>query len=284
MKLLTLNTHSLADGDGQKEIKLLCDFIAKELPDVIALQEVNQSTLQKDADIDHISKLYRAAATARPVRLKKDNFVLRLVWELALIGEKYYFSWLPIKVGYGRFDEGLAILAREPIYTALGFYISKITDYENHKTRMALLVTFENSNVSICNIHASRSDDPDEPFYDQWKRLIPQISAEKRVILMGDFNNPADERGGGYDRIIESGFYDMYELAISRRGKDTVCGAIDGWRDVGELGEGQRIDFILADFVPDGRIFYRTVLDGKDGEVISDHFGVLVEIDERFNG
>ena len=43
MKLLTLNTHSLVEPDYEAKRETFVDFIAKEQPDVFALQEVNQT-------------------------------------------------------------------------------------------------------------------------------------------------------------------------------------------------------------------------------------------------
>ena len=43
MKLLTLNTHSLIEPDYEAKRKIFVDFIAKEQPEVFALQEVNQT-------------------------------------------------------------------------------------------------------------------------------------------------------------------------------------------------------------------------------------------------
>ena len=45
MRLLTLNTHSLVEPDYEAKRKFFVDFIAKEQPDVFALQEVNQTAL-----------------------------------------------------------------------------------------------------------------------------------------------------------------------------------------------------------------------------------------------
>ena len=43
MKLLTLNTHSLIEPDYEAKRKNFVDFIAREQPEVFALQEVNQT-------------------------------------------------------------------------------------------------------------------------------------------------------------------------------------------------------------------------------------------------
>lgn len=43
MKLLTLNTHSLIIPEYEAKREIFVDFIAKEQPEVFALQEVNQT-------------------------------------------------------------------------------------------------------------------------------------------------------------------------------------------------------------------------------------------------
>ena len=43
MKLLTLNTHSLIIPEHEVKREIFADFIAKEQPEVFALQEVNQT-------------------------------------------------------------------------------------------------------------------------------------------------------------------------------------------------------------------------------------------------
>lgn len=42
MKLLTLNTHSLAEPGYEEKLLLFAEMIQKEQPEVFALQEVNQ--------------------------------------------------------------------------------------------------------------------------------------------------------------------------------------------------------------------------------------------------
>ena len=60
MKLLTLNTHSLIEPEYEAKREIFVEFIAKEQPDVFALQEVNQKPPHRSW------KLSRRAT--RPVR------------------------------------------------------------------------------------------------------------------------------------------------------------------------------------------------------------------------
>lgn len=43
MKLITLNTHSITEPNYYEKMLILANAIATELPDVVALQEVNQT-------------------------------------------------------------------------------------------------------------------------------------------------------------------------------------------------------------------------------------------------
>ncbi len=281
IKLLTYNTHSLHTEDGERDMQTLCDLLLSERPHILALQEVNQSENGRAADTDHTDGYFRAVSCTCPKQMKEDNFALELYWRMAQMGVSYHFTWLPVKRGYGRFDEGLALFSKEPIRSACGFYISKIRDYENWKTRMALLVQLKDSGLYICNTHTSRYDDREEPFFFQWKELNATLPNRDRLFLLGDLNNPAEVRGEGYDRIAESGYFDLYKLADIREGGGaTAIGEIDGWRDKKTPQSGIRIDLVLSGFYPKAeRITYTRVLDGERGGVASDHYGVMVNIE-----
>ena len=70
MKLLTLNTHSLIEPEYEAKREIFVEFIAKEQPDVFALQEVNQTAAAPEL------KAVPAGYTSCPgntVPLKADN-------------------------------------------------------------------------------------------------------------------------------------------------------------------------------------------------------------------
>lgn len=89
---------------------------------------------------------------------------------------------------------------------------------------------------------------------------------------MGDFNSPDSVREQGYDLMVSSGWHDT----AAGFGGVTVPQAIDGWRDRPGAEEGMRIDYIWCSQAVDVRNV-RVVLNGLDGDVMSDHFGVLVD-------
>ena len=71
MKLLTLNTHSLIEPEYEAKREIFVEFIAKEQPDVFALQEVNQTAAAPElkavpAGYNVLSGQHRAAESRQP--------------------------------------------------------------------------------------------------------------------------------------------------------------------------------------------------------------------------
>ena len=157
MKLLTFNTHSLVEGRGEEQISVLADAILSEGFDVVALQEVNQP---KDR-----------APISEGASVKQGNFAAEVIEKLGEAGEKYHFSYLPIKLGYEKYDEGLAFLCRAPIIETRSILLSKPRSYIDWKKRMALGIRCEGSDEWFWNLHMSWWEDADEPFGAQWVRL-----------------------------------------------------------------------------------------------------------------
>ena len=50
MKILTLNTHSLVEENYRVKTEIFIDTVLRERPDVIALQEVNQTIAEPAAE------------------------------------------------------------------------------------------------------------------------------------------------------------------------------------------------------------------------------------------
>ena len=93
---------------------------------------------------------------------------------------------------------------------------------------------------------------------------------------MGDFNNPAEVRGEGYDMIQSSGWRDSYTEAYVKDNGITVHKKIAGWE--GNTG-GIRIDHLWhnrAYSVERSLV----VCNGAWYPVVSDHFGVMTEYSE----
>ena len=262
MKLLTLNTHSLIEQNYPHKLRLFCDKISRMLPDIIALQEVNQtrnSPVVSEMEYDNFSSLVR-----------KDNHALNVVRSLEDMGIKYHWCYMPVKVGYDVYDEGLAVLSRYPIISAREILLSKDDDYNNWRTRKALLVRTQNRSIgTVCNVHMGWWDDEADPFRDQWERLCKNLPGGT-MWLMGDFNCPDTKREEGYDLIRKCGYTDLYRCVSDDDGA-TVPGCIDGWRS----SAPKRIDYIWCNRQP---VVHSCEVCFSEAAV-SDHYGVCAKVE-----
>lgn len=277
MKLLTLNTHSLIEGRGAEQASVLAKAILAEQFDVVALQEVNQECNAKPLG-KHAMEYFAQCSEDVPVR--EGNFAYEVMKCLFSSGVCYYGGYLPVKKGYGKYDEGLAFLCRSPMVAWESAPLSLGRSYDDWKTRSMLAVRCEGRTDWFFNLHLGWWDDMEEPFVAQWKRLLPHLLEKDRYWLMGDFNNPAEVRGEGYDLLCESGLFDAYEMACRRRGCGTARAKIDGW-----CGRKMAYDWLRIDqiFCNQSRpvVCYETLFDGKNYSEISDHLGVAVTVSEN---
>ncbi len=264
MKLMTLNSHSLEEPDYENKLLAFVNAVVREAPEVIALQEVNQ--------------LAGEITDSPPVRT--DNHAFRAAGLLSQRGLHYHWTWLPCKVGYGRYDEGLALFSRRPILKIHQFYISGTRDYTDWKTRKILGITVDTgqSLQHFFTVHMGWWEDEQEPFARQWQRIEEGLTGlpEGQIWLMGDFNSPAHIPGQGYDLIRSRGWFDTWQLAAHRDSGITVDRAIDGWKQY-PSPSGMRIDYIWTNLnipVQNSQVIFN----GKNEPVISDHFGVMAEI------
>ena len=255
MKLLTINTHSIIEENYNEKCKIFADTINRIKPDIIAMQEVNQS---KDSKIAFGYD-----------KIKDDNHALKISNML----NGYHLSWLGVKIGYKIFEEGLAILSKEPVTDVSNLLLSDIYDYNNWKTRKAQIARI--GNMIICNVHMGWWDDLEEPFSRQFDRLDKYLSNfSDTIFLMGDFNSPADEKGKGYDMVLSRGWFDTYSLAKNKDKGFTVTGEIAGWE---ENRDSKRIDYIFTNKKINVKSS-KVIFNGENEEIISDHSGVIIEI------
>ena len=276
MRLLTLNAHSLQGEDPQGNLEGFVRTALELRPDVIALQEVNQ--LRTAAPMDAAGREGYVPAPGH-IPLRRGNYAGEAARLFREAGAACSWTWLPVKLGYGKFDEGLAVLSLSgPVAATETLLVSARDDYADWRTRKVLGARLEGRPDWFYSVHLGWWGDED-PFRDQWARLEAGV-AERRargpVWLLGDFNAPAHVRGQGYDLVRGSGWQDAYRLARVRDGGVTVRGPIDGWED---QAEGLRIDYIWrSEALPVARS--RVVFNGAGGPVVSDHFGVLAETEE----
>lgn len=291
MKILTLNTHSIMEAGYEEKLIKFVEMVKEVSPDLFALQEVNQSLAMPEA-VDAPETGYVACkpcagdsaggASKQNVPVRTDNHAYRVAKLLQEAGEQYYWTWLPIKIGYGIMDEGVAIFSKTKIENTDQFFISSSRNYCNWKTRK--LLGIYTKEMWFYSVHMGWWEDEEEPFSKQWDRVVEQFRNMKQTcFVMGDFNSPADKQQEGYDYVIRSGWLDTWQLAEKKDAGITVGGIIDGWRDKenvtsGPSKPGMRIDYIFCNrkvSVKNSQV----VFNGMNYDVVSDHYGVLVEVE-----
>lgn len=262
MKLLTLNCHSWQEENQIEKIRHLAKTIQEEDYDVIALQEVSQSIKAQNVCGNK----------------KKDNYGLVLLAELEKLGlRNYNIVWDFSHIGYDIYEEGLAIITKHPIVKQNSFFISESKDISYWKARKIVSVTisYKGKNITLYSCHLGWWNDEEEPFQDQVDCLIKNVNGNELSFLMGDFNNNARLQGEGYDYLMQKGLYDTYELALKKDEGTTVQGKIAGWD---ENKQNLRIDLILSN-KPTTVLSSKVIFNGVNRNVISDHFGVEVQLD-----
>ena len=274
MRLLTLNTHSLLEENYGQKLKEFITTVARELPDVIALQEVNQ--IQDATAVSH-NRLEGYVSCEPSATVREGNHALAVAEGLRASEIMYHWTWLPIKKGYGQYDEGVAVMSRSPIVGTDAVTVSHTADPMNWKTRKLLGIRTEAAPEDwFYSVHFGWWADADEPFAHQWRRAEAHLNGRGRVWLLGDFNNPAHLRGEGYDLISASGWRDTFAEAAVRDDGVTVARAIDGWSERAHASDGLRIDQIWCNH-PRSIRSSQVIFNGKNAPVVSDHFGVMIE-------
>lgn len=274
MKLMTINTHSLAEDNYREKLKEFVSAVDDIRPEIIALQEANQTAEAEEVPLSEF-KCFTSCGT---IPIKKDNHIYSAVRRLKDSGVEYYWTWLGIKKGYDKFDEGIGLMSLFPIVETKVISVSKVNDYNNWKTRKIVGIrTQALPDEWFFSVHYGWWSDEGEPFQKQWERTLRSLTEERKIWLMGDFNSPAEVRNESYDMIMDSGFHDSYILAKNRDDGITVSKTIDGWLDRKHNSEGMRIDLILSS-EPREILSSQVIFNGRNRAVISDHYGVLAEV------
>ena len=279
MKLMTLNIHShdthFDPAVLERSMKELAEAVIDHDIAVLALQECSQE-LERPFVSDDLP-LHCAIHDAEHV-LREGNAALLLAEELQMRGAAMDWVWAGVKLGYQRYNEGLALFSRFPIRSYDAPWISGIQEFSNWKSRNALIASTEinGSPVEFCCVHMGRWDDPEESFKGQMERLDAILPNDHQVFLLGDFNSPAGKPNEGWEMVRKLGWHDTYEAAKQKGDGITVPGVIDGWQD--GAPEGMRIDYIFSRMPVSVRSSF-VLFDGKHGPLISDHYGLMADLD-----
>ena len=126
MKLLDLNTHNWIEVEQERKLGELIDFILAGDYDLITLQEVNQTMTAPFWEPDAYF-----CPVAKQRSIKEDNFARLLVEGLRQAGKAYYWAWADAHIGFDRYDEGVAILSKEPLQPE-AYWVSAIQDQTDY--------------------------------------------------------------------------------------------------------------------------------------------------------
>ena len=279
MKLLTLNTHALQEENYLQKLDWFVEGILQEKPDIIALQEVNQSC---DGELAEKGLWEGQFLLPARVPLRQDNHAAQVAYRLRQRGIDCHWAWFPIKLGYGKFEEGISLLSlgRKILEKDL-CYISRTQDHHNWRTRAVLGIRVEGMSDWFYSAHTGWWEDGQDPFQEQWERLEDHLLEKRkkeRLWLMGDFNAPDTVLGESYTHVLSKGWMDTYNMAQKKDNGITVCGTIDGWRD--KEPTGMRLDYIFCNQEADVESS-QVIFNDRNRPVVSDHFGVMIQTKEK---
>lgn len=272
IKVLTLNTHSWLETAPMEKLHQLADQIRRADYDLIALQEVNQLIKSPAVTPDHYFQ-----PTDQQVAIHEDNFAYQLVDLLKTTGHLYHWSWVTSHIGYDRYEEGVAILAKSPLASE-ALLVSALDDPTDYHTRKLLLsqLEYEKQPLLAVSCHFSWWQDEQSGFAYEWQRLEEKLTSyQMPFILLGDFNNPAQSKG--YQKIMNSPLrlQDSFLVADYTKGEHTVLKAIDGWQ---ANQEKLRIDYQFVSAQVKVKT-YRVLFDGQQTPLVSDHFGIEADLE-----
>lgn len=269
MKLVTLNTHSWMEKYPEEKLEQLAEHILEEDYDIVCLQEINQ-LMTTPAIIEPADYQRLSSAPA----IHEDHYAYLLAKKLAQKGKPYHWSWAYNHIGYDRYHEGVALLSKTPI-DVQELLVSDVDDETDYHTRRVLLGTTKVNGraVTVVSLHLSWFG---KGFEGEWQILENHLQSHHNpLILMGDFNNPTDQEG--YQMIVNSplNLVDSHKVASRTLGEYTILADIDGWAN---NQQALKVDhaFLSKELkVASSKV----VFDGKETPVLSDHFGLAIEVE-----
>lgn len=268
-KFLTLNTHSWMEEAPLDKLEILADAILEEDYDAICLQEINQ-LLDSEPTASPLNYVEVAGGPA----IHDDHYALKLVQLLSQKGRDYYWSWAYNHIGFDIYQEGVAILSKQPL-EARSILVSEVDDETDYHTRRALMAKtqVDGRDVVLVSLHLSWWG---KGFEEEWQKLETELKKlDSPLVLMGDFNNP--QGNSGYRQVLASDLrlQDSHFAAQRSYGQATIEKDIAGWEG---NKEALKVDYIFASqsFTVETS---QVIFDGSHYPQISDHCGLASQME-----
>ncbi len=239
MKLLTLNLNNYMEADRYGKLEQIAFTIIEKDIDVICLQEVGQYYLEYEI-IDGI-KAGNLALALKNILLKQ--FKVNYSIEIKITG-----------LCEDRYEEGIAILSKEPLVNTDTIDLSEIDKIGEQHDRQVLYGEYQGYNIVCANFS-------EHEFYPLFTKLISKLEMDEQTVIAGDLG--IKYMSENYRTMIEYGLVDAVAHANS-----SLCDYPT------HRVKMERVDYIMTNFgecVSAEKYFF------EDDYQVSDHIGVMLE-------
>lgn len=267
IRVLTLNLHCWQETDALAKLGRVASAIAEHRPQIVLLQEVGQHV---DAPI---------VGTRKTETIRADNAALVIAETLTREhGLKYDWLWFFAHIGFGEWEEGVAMLTTLRIAEGEGWYVSGAESRHAWNARRLLVANLQAAPkryVTCASAHFSWWADEQEPFAPQFDRAHAIIRPRhENAIFAGDFNVRDD--GPGYVYMMSNGDWrDAHAEAVApAHPGGTFPGDIAGWAGA----DAGRIDYVLYRSPYYRAVAAKTLFD-TEATRVSDHFGLMIDFE-----
>ncbi len=127
--ILTLDSHGLLEIEQKEKLTQFVEMVKKEKPSIIELQEVKQNINA----LVHPSVMLKGYTRYKgnSIVLRVDNCASELANRLFENGLSYYWTWIPVKLGEGEYEKGVAFFSDKPILETMPVLMNRVQMYQS---------------------------------------------------------------------------------------------------------------------------------------------------------
>jgi len=289
LKVLTLNMHSIVAikdllKTWQQRFDEIVEKLLQEKYDIICFQEVNQEIGAPVLDDESLAESGFFSANNGQI-VREDNFAYQLACVLKQNGLEYNWNYNEAHIGYGKYEEGTAIFSLRKIKAAKAIISSPSVVRERWFYRIQSAMKIQGEKGIFWCISAnfswwSHSESMTECFKAEWDVFEKNVKgiSDKTILVIGDFENPPQIHNQGYDYVTKDRKW--YDVILNEDGSiKNYFSILDTNDRSGSYTKiGRRLDYAVSN-KPIVMKDVKLVFDGKNGGIVSDHFGVEGVID-----